>query len=375
MAGLNQNSIEAPRWLLAELTYRCPLQCSFCSNPLDFSRYKSELSTEEWLSVFQQSRELGAVQLGLSGGEPLVRQDLEVLVREGRQMGFYTNLITSTLGMDEKRLEALQKAGLDHIQVSFQAPEEILNDKIAGAKSFQHKKRMTHAIKAAGLPVVLNIVIHKGNIDLMSEILDLCVELKVDYVELASAQYYGFALTNRDELLPSQAQLIQAEATAKKYQETLEGIMKIFYIIPDYYEKRPKPCMNGWGKLFLTVDPEGLAQPCHSAKIIPDINFPNVKEQDIRSIWFDSEAFNYFRGDSWMKEPCRSCDEKEKDFGGCRCQAFLLTGDAAATDPVCDKSPHHSVVQDAIVCANSVRANSSVFMRNRFNSEKIMKGL
>ena len=370
MVGSDLNKVTSPRWLLAELTYRCPLQCGFCSNPLDFSRYKTELSTEDWVRVFQESREIGAVQLGLSGGEPLVRKDLEILVGEARQMGFYTNLITSTVGMDEKRLEKLQKAGLDHIQVSFQAPEAVLNDKIAGTTSFLHKKRMTQAIKAAGLPVVLNVVIHKGNIDMIRDILELCVELKVDYVELASAQYYGYALKNRDLLLPSREQLDAAEATAHEYQEKLKGVMKIFYIIPDYYEKRPKPCMNGWGDMFLTVDPEGLAQPCHSAKLIPDLVFPNVKEQGIRSIWYDSPAFNRYRGFSWMKEPCASCDEKEKDFGGCRCQAYLLTGDADAADPVCDKSSNHGLIQEAITCAGQASGSSQIFLRNRFNSEK-----
>lgn len=285
-------------------------------------------------------------------------------------MGYYTNLITSTVGMNEARLEKLQEAGLDHIQVSFQAPEEVLNDKIAGTESFLHKKRMTLAIKAAGLPVVLNIVIHKGNIDLVREILDLCLELGVDYVELASAQYYGYALKNRDQLLPSLQQVRQAEAIAKEYQEKYQGRMKIFYVIPDYYENRPKPCMNGWGHLFLVVDPEGMALPCHSAKVIPGIHFPNVKEQSVSSIWYDSAAFNYFRGDAWMKEPCRSCDEKSKDFGGCRCQAYLLTGDASAADPSCDKAPGHTIVEQARVSAAHA-STTPIFLRNRFNSEKL----
>lgn len=370
MAGSNTTDIQAPRWLLAELTYRCPLQCGFCSNPLDFSRYKDELSTEQWLDVFQQARQLGAVQLGLSGGEPLVRQDLDILISEARQLGYYTNLITSTLGMNEARLEKLQKAGLDHIQVSFQAADEQLNDKIAGAESFLHKKRMTRAIKAAGLPVVLNIVIHKDNIDFLSDILDMCLELKVDYVELASAQYYGYALKNRDHLLPSLQQVRQAEAIARDYQEKYLGIMKVFYVIPDYYENRPKPCMNGWGNLFLTVDPEGTALPCHSAKVIPDLSFPNVKTQSLRSIWYESAAFNVFRGDGWMKEPCRSCDEKSKDFGGCRCQAYLLTGDASAADPACDKAPGHAVVEQAR-CAAAQAQSSGIFLRNRFNADKL----
>lgn len=359
-----------PLWLLAELTYKCPLQCAYCSNPLDFAQYKDELSTEEWLKVFREGRKLGAVQLGFSGGEPLVRQDLEILIKEARTMGYYTNLITSTVGMDLKRLQGLKEAGLDHIQISFQASDEALNDMLAGTQAFQHKLEMARAVKDQGFGMVLNFVIHKGNIDSIENMLELSVELGADYVELASSQYYGYALLNRDELLPSAAQLERAEAIAHRYQDEQEGKMKIYYIIPDYYEKRPKPCMNGWGKVFLTIAPDGDALPCHSAKVLPNIEFPNVRNHSLSHIWYESEAFNHFRGDAWMKAPCRTCPDKEKDYGGCRCQAYLLTGDASAADPVCDKAPGHPLVLEAITQADSKSYDQTVVMRNSKNSKK-----
>ena len=361
--------INRPLWLLAELTFKCPLQCAYCSNPLDFAKYKDELSTEEWLDVLRQGRKLGAVQLGFSGGEPLVRKDLEILVKEARNMGYYTNLITSTVGMDIDRVKGLKEAGLDHIQISFQASDAELNDMLAGTKAFQHKLDMAKAVKEQGFGMVLNFVIHKGNIDYIENMLALSVELGADYVELASSQYYGFALLNRDQLLPSAEQLEKAEAIAHRYQDEQEGKMKIYYIIPDYYEKRPKPCMNGWGKIFLTIAPDGTALPCHSARILPDIEFPNVRDHDLKHIWHESEAFNHFRGDAWMKEPCRTCPEKEKDFGGCRCQAYLLTGDAAAADPVCDKAPQHTAVLEAIAQAGNKPYDQTVVMRNSRNSK------
>jgi len=361
--------INRPLWLLAELTFKCPLQCAYCSNPLDFAKYKDELSTEEWLDVFREGRKLGAVQLGFSGGEPLVRKDLEILVKEARNMGYYTNLITSTVGMDIDRVKGLKEAGLDHIQISFQASDAELNDLLAGTKAFQHKLDMAKAVKAQGFGMVLNFVIHKGNIDYIENMLALSVELGADYVELASSQYYGFALLNRDQLLPSAKQLEKAEAIAHRYQDEQKGKMKIYYIIPDYYEKRPKPCMNGWGKIFLTIAPDGTALPCHSARVLPDIEFPNVRDHDLKHIWHESEAFNHFRGDSWMKEPCKTCPEKEKDYGGCRCQAYLLTGDATAADPVCDKAPQHTAVLEAIAQANTTSYDQTVVMRNSRNSK------
>jgi pyrroloquinoline quinone biosynthesis protein E len=339
-----------PFWLLAELTYRCPLQCPYCSNPLDFARQGEELSTAEWIGVFRQARELGAAQLGFSGGEPLVRQDLVELIAAARGLGYYTNLITSGIGLTEAKVAAFAEAGLDHIQISFQAADEELNNLLAGSgKAYAQKVAMARAVKAHGYPMVLNFVTHRHNIDRIDRIIELCLELEADFVELATCQFYGWAQLNRAGLLPSKAQLERAERITNEYRARLAAQnhpCKLIFVTPDYYEERPKACMNGWGNLFLDITPDGTALPCHSARQLP-VQFPNVREHDIRHIWYDSFGFNRFRGDDWMPEPCRSCDEKERDFGGCRCQAFLLTGDATAADPVCSKSAQHGLILDA----------------------------
>lgn len=364
-----------PLWLLAELTYACPLQCPYCSNPVNFAELKGELTTEEWVKVLGEARALGASQLGFSGGEPLVRRDLETLITQARAMGYYTNLITSTVGMDEPRIAAFKEAGLDHIQVSFQASDEELNDFIAGTSSFAHKREMAKLVKAYEYPMVLNVVIHRHNIDRMDRILDMAVELDADYVELANTQYYGWAWHNREHLLPDREQLARAEAVAKRYQSELSEKMRILYVVPDYYEERPKACMNGWGNIFLTVAPDGTALPCQAARQLPGIDFPNVRERSIDWIWNESAAFNRFRGYDWMNEPCRSCPERTKDFGGCRCQAYMLTGDPENTDPVCSLSPHHGRVTHAVEAANRQReqAVSSLTFRNPKNSRAISR--
>ncbi|MGI9334549.1 MAG: pyrroloquinoline quinone biosynthesis protein PqqE [Gammaproteobacteria bacterium] len=341
--------------MLAELTYACPLQCPYCSNPTDFAGIKGELSTEQWIDVLTQARKLGATQLGFSGGEPLVRRDLETLIAESRQLGYYTNLITSTVGMDEARIAAFKEAGLDHIQVSFQASDQELNDSLSGTSSFAHKREMARQVKAYGYPMVLNVVIHRHNIDRMDRILDMAVELEADYVELANTQFYGWAWHNREHLLPTRDQLARAETVAKRYQSELAGKMRILYVVPDYYEDRPKACMNGWGNIFLTIAPDGTALPCQAARQLPGIDFPNVRERSVDWIWNESDAFNRYRGYDWMNEPCRSCPERTKDFGGCRCQAYMLTGDAENTDPVCSLSPHHDRVTRAVAAANQPR--------------------
>jgi pyrroloquinoline quinone biosynthesis protein E len=369
-------AIKPPLWLLAELTYACPLQCPYCSNPLEIAKYRNELDTAGWMRVLQQARKMGAAQLGFSGGEPLVRRDLETLIAEARRLGFYTNLITSGLGMDEARIRAFKEAGLDHIQVSFQASTEELNNFIAGTDSFEHKKEMARQVKRHGYPMVLCFVLHRKNEDQIRDILDLAVALEADYVELATTQYYGWAFHNREQLLPTRAQLAHAEAVAKEYQEKMKGRMKIFYVIPDYFEIRPKRCMDGWGSVFLTIAPDGTALPCHAARQLPGIEFPSVRDHDIAWIWNESPAFNRFRGLDWMKEPCRSCPEKEKDLGGCRCQAFMLTGDAANADPVCDKSPHHHLITGQVdkvqrlVETREIEAKPLVF-RNMANSRRL----
>jgi pyrroloquinoline quinone biosynthesis protein E len=362
-----------PLWLLAELTYKCPLQCPYCSNPLDIARYTDELSTEEWIRVFREARAMGAVQLGFSGGEALVRKDLEVLIAEAHKLGFYTNLLTSGVGMDEQRIKAFKEAGLDHIQVSFQASSEELNNFIAGNNSFQHKLEMARLVKKYEYPMVLCFVLHRHNEDQVEQILEMAHALEADYVELATTQYYGWALHNRDQLIPSRVQVEAAEAVAHRYQEKYKGKMRIFYVVPDYHEERPKACMNGWGAVFLTIAPDGTALPCHAAGDLPGLSFPNVREHSVEWIWNESDDFNKFRGYGWMKEPCRSCDEKEKDFGGCRCQAYLLTGDAANADPICSKSPHHEQIVQLVKQTDSAPQadGAPLVFRNMRNSKKL----
>lgn len=351
MAGYNKTKITPPRWLLAELTYACPLQCPYCSNPLDYAQHTQELITEDWKRVLSEARKMGAVQLGFSGGEPLTRPDLVELVTHARSLGYYTNLITSGYGLTEEKIVQLKTAGLDHIQVSIQASSQELNDHIAGTKSFEHKQHVARLVKQHGYPMVLCVVIHRENIHQMPEILAMAEALGADYLELANTQYYGWAHINRDALLPTAEQFKEAEAIAQAFKEKVAGKMKIYYVVPDFYEARPKGCMNGWGTTFLTIAPDGVALPCHEARILPGLDCPNVRDFSVSEIWNDSKAFNFFRGDDWMQEPCHSCDEKAKDFGGCRCQAFMLTGDMYKTDPVCSKSPDRALVQQAIDAA------------------------
>ncbi|APX94446.1 pyrroloquinoline quinone biosynthesis protein PqqE [Halomonas sp. 1513] len=363
----------APLWLLAELTYRCPLQCSYCSNPLDFAAVKQELTTAEWIDVLTQARAMGAVQLGFSGGEPLVRKDLETLVAEARRLGFYTNLITSALGLDEARIHALRDAGLDHIQISLQASDPDVAAAVAGsAKAHAKKLAMARAVKDAGYPMVLNVVLHRHNIDQLDTIIALCDDLGADAVELANCQLYGWAHLNRAGLLPSQAQLEAAEATTQRWRQRLAERgrdMRLLFVVPDYYADRPKACMGGWGSIFMTVAPDGAVLPCHSARMLP-MDFPNARERPLQEIWYDSAAFNRYRGDDWMQEPCRSCDERHKDVGGCRCQAYMLTGDPAATDPVCDLSPDHHLIEAARrEAADDGRSAQALTLRNARESQ------
>jgi pyrroloquinoline quinone biosynthesis protein E len=337
-----------PLWLLAEVTYRCPLHCVFCYNPVDYALTGAELSTEDWLRVLREARAAGSVQCGFSGGEPLVREDLEILVAEAHRLGFYTNLLTSGVGLTEARAAALKAAGLDHVQLSFQDSTKELNDFLSHTKTFDLKRRTADLIKSHDWPMVLNCVIHRLNIDYIEQIVDLAVELGAEYLELANSQYYSWAQLNRDNLLPSRAQLERAERITNACRAKYGDRIKIIFVVPDYYETRPKKCMNGWGNVFLTVTPDGSALPCHTAKMLKGITFPNVRDMGVSDIWYQSKAFNFYRGDRWMKDPCRTCPDKEKDLGGCRCQAFMLTGDAANADPVCDKSSQHHLVTEAV---------------------------
>ena len=338
-----------PLWLLAEITYACPLHCAYCSNPLNLTAKEEEIDLSHWLRVLTEAREMGAVQLGFSGGEPLLRKDLEQMVSHASELGFYTNLITSGIGMTEKRIAALKEAGLDHIQLSFQAANAEDNDLIGNRRhSFAQKLEVARLIKQYDYPMVLNFCLTAQNIHQIDDVLTLACELNADFVELATVQYYGWAYVNRDQLLPSKATLEQAEAKVNAFREKQSGKgPKFIFVSPDYYEDRPKACMNGWGSTFLTVTPDGSALPCHSAKILP-MTFPNVKEKSLSEIWYSDFSFNKFRGTDWLPSPCRDCDEKEKDFGGCRCQAYMLTGDMHQADPVCSKSPHHHTIEAAI---------------------------
>ncbi len=367
-----------PLWLLAELTYRCPLHCVFCFNPVDFATQEQELSTDDWLRVLRQGRELGAVQLGLSGGEPLVRDDLEVIVAEAHRLGYYTNLLTSGVGLTESRAAALKAAGLDHVQLSFQDSTREMNDFLSHTKTFELKNRVAKIIKDQGWPMVLNVVIHRYNIDHIDRIIAMADQFGAEYIELANTQYYSWAYLNRDQLLPTREQLRHAEAVTDEWRVKLDGRMRIFFVAPDYHDGKPKKCVNGWGSMFLTVAPDGTALPCHTAKMLPGLAFPNVREHRLREIWFDSEGFNRYRGTGWMKEPCSSCEFKEQDLGGCRCQAFLIAQDAEVADPVCGKSPHNGKVLAAVEQAEKAAAAQRVtehplVFRDPANSRRLAK--
>ncbi|MEC5404538.1 pyrroloquinoline quinone biosynthesis protein PqqE [Paraburkholderia sp. MPAMCS5] len=355
-----RGGVAPPLWLLAELTYRCPLHCAFCYNPIDYADHNRELTTEQWLGVLRDARALGAAQLGFSGGEPLMRDDLEVLVGEARQLGFYTNLITSGIGLTDQRLDALKAAGLDHIQLSFQDSTQQLNDFLSSTRTFDLKQRVAASIKRHGFPMVLNCVLHRYNLPHVGKIIDMALAMGAEYLELANTQYYGWAHHNQAQLMPTREQLDEAEAVVERYRRTHGERCKIFFVVPDYFERRPKRCMNGWGAVFLGVAPDGAALPCHAARSLPGLVLPNVKETPLREIWHESDAFNRFRGTAWMKEPCRSCDEKEHDLGGCRCQAYLLTGDAAQADPVCDKSPSHEKVVNVVLKARDAAMSAGI---------------
>ena len=376
---MNAPAITQPFWLLAELTYRCPLHCVFCYNPTNYANIQNELTTQEWIRVMTEARALGAAQLGFSGGEPMLRDDLEILVREARQLGFYTNLITSGVGLNATRIEALKVAGLDHIQLSFQDSTKEMNDFLSSTKTFELKKNVADLIKKHDYPMVMNVVLHRYNLPHVDKIIDMALELGAEYLELANTQYYGWAMENRDQLLPTQAQLIKAEEVVNLYRAKIGKRCKILFVVPDYFEERPKACMNGWGSIFLDIAPDGAALPCHNARQLPGLDIPNIRDHSIREIWYESQAFNFFRGDQWMQEPCRSCDEKTKDFGGCRCQAFLLTGNAAAADPVCSKSPEHHIVKEIVMRAQQTSlpaahlgvAEHPIIFRTDMNSRKL----
>ncbi|ADD41867.1 coenzyme PQQ biosynthesis protein E [Stackebrandtia nassauensis DSM 44728] len=339
--------------MLAELTHRCPLHCPYCSNPLELLGRDSELSTKQWISVLDQARELGVLQVHFSGGEPLARKDLPELVAHASGLGQYVNLVTSGLGLTEERLSDLAGRGLNHVQLSVQDAEPESANLLAGTRAHAHKITAARLVNAAGLPLTVNVVLHRGNIDRIGAIIDFAEELGAQRLELANTQYYGWALRNRDALLPSRAQLDAAALVVREASERLSERLDLIYVLADYYADRPKPCMYGWGSRQFTVAPDGDVLPCPAATAITDLRMDNVTTTALADIWYRSDSFNAFRGQEWMREPCRSCDRREIDFGGCRCQAFLFTGDATSTDPVCGLSPDRHLI-DAILEADAV---------------------
>jgi PqqA peptide cyclase len=341
-----------PRALIAEITHRCPLHCVYCSNPLEMQRRSEELSTEDWISIFRQAGEMGILQLHLTGGEPLARYDLTDLVRAGRSSQLYVNLITSGVGLDGRRLDELIDAGLDHVQLSFQDTQEAPANEVAGARTHALKLRVAQIIRERRIAFTINMVVHRQNLVRLEEMIAFAEQAGAQRLELANVQYYGWAFRNRDALLPTRQQLERFVEVVETAQARLKGRLRIDFVLPDYYAKYPKPCMNGWGHQQMVIDPAGRVLPCHAAMVIPGLTFLNARERPLRWIWEDSPAFNRFRDESWMPEPCRSCDRRTRDFGGCRCQAFLLAGDAAVTDPVCTLAPSHNLVEETLQRAN-----------------------
>jgi PqqA peptide cyclase len=341
-----------PLALIAELTHRCPLHCVYCSNPIEMQKAGSELTTAEWLRLFQEAAGLGSLHAHFTGGEPLARADLIELTSGARAAGLYVNLITSGIGLTDKRLSALVEAGLEHIQLSFQGSRGQLADEIAGAPSHAHKIKLAHLIRQFKLAFTLNVVVHRQNLDHLNEIISMIEELAPDRVEIANVQYYGWALRNQEALLPTRKQVEDAQEIVSAAQARLNGRMRIDYVAPDYYARYPKACMGGWGRRLILIDPAGRALPCHAATVIPGLIFENVRDHPLHWIWHESAAFQKFRGEDWMPDPCRTCDRRSEDFGGCRCQALLLTGKATATDPVCSLAPAHTVVEQILSRVN-----------------------
>ena len=349
--------VSNPLALIAEVTHRCPLHCVYCSNPMQLAAAKAELSTEEWTSVLRQAGKLGMLHAHFTGGEPLARSDLTELISAARHAGLYTNLITSGIGLNEQRLQALVDAGLDHIQISFQDSREEAANWIAGAKAHAHKIELSRAIREQvgrkKLAFTVNLVVHRQNLDHLEEMIAFIERLNPERVEIAHAQYYGWALANRAALLPTRAQLAKAVAIVAEAEKRFAGRIRIDSVVPDYYAKYPKACMGGWGRRLMLINPAGKVLPCHAAEVLPGLSFDNVREKTLERIWQESSSFRRFRGEDWMPEPCRSCDRRSEDFGGCRCQAFLLAGDAEVTDPACSLAPLHSIVESAVREVNS----------------------
>lgn len=342
-----------PLALIAEVTHRCPLHCVYCSNPLQMAGTTSELSTGEWKNIFTQAGKLGMLHAHFTGGEPLARTDLTELIDAARAAGLYTNLITSGIGLNEQRLQALVKAGLDHIQVSFQDSHEEAANWIAGAKAHAHKIELARAIRGHKVAFTVNLVVHRQNLDHLEEMIAFIEKMNPERVEIAHTQYYGWALMNRAALLPTRAQVEKAVEVVAAAEKRLAGRIRIDSVVPDYYAKYPKACMGGWGQRLMLINPAGKVLPCHAAEVIPGLEFESAREKTLEWIWQESSSFRRFRGQDWMPQPCRSCERRSEDFGGCRCQALLLTGDPTATDPACSLAPKHHIVEAALLEVNS----------------------
>jgi PqqA peptide cyclase len=342
----NGASLPAPLGLLAELTHRCPLGCPYCSNPLALDKRNDELDTATWGRVFREAAALGVLQVHLSGGEPAARRDLPEIVKAGREAGLYNNLITSAVGLTSQNLAVLADAGLDHVQISIQDSDEISADHIAGYNGASARKRaIARDVVKLGLPLTINVVVHRANIGRIESMVELALSLGASRIEIAHVQYYGWALKNRAALMPTREQVDLAVHQVAALRTRHHGRIVIDAVVPDYYARFPKPCVGGWGRRSLNVTPAGRVLPCHAAEVIPGLEFWNVREHSLAEIWRASPAFLAFRGTDWMQEPCKSCTRRDQDFGGCRCQAFLLTGDARAADPVCHLSPQHALVE------------------------------
>jgi PqqA peptide cyclase len=340
--------ITHPLALVAEVTHRCPLHCVYCSNPIELTQRANELSTETWIRILQEAGEFGILQVDFTGGEPLARPDLADLIRAARASGLYASLITSGLPLDEKRLATLVEAGLDHFQLSFQDSTESTADEFAGTSAHGTKLRVAQWVKKHRVALTLNFVIHRQNVDRLDEMLALTEKIAPGRVEFAHVQYYGWAFANLRRLMPTRAQLDRSLEILRDAEERLRARTRVEYVVPDYYAKYPKPCMGGWGRKVALITPSGEVLPCHAAKILPGMKFENVQSHSLKEIWEESDAFQRFRGEGWMPNPCRSCDRRTLDFGGCRCQAFLLTHDAAATDPICSLAPQRDVVDSIL---------------------------
>jgi pyrroloquinoline quinone biosynthesis protein E len=355
------NNEYRPYTLIAELTYRCPLRCPYCSNPLDYGRHGNEIDTDTWLRVFDEAEALGVVQLNLSGGEPLLRNDLERLIASASNLELYTNLITSGIPLTFERLSRLKVLGLNSVQVSIQSTRPTESDRIAGAPSFHRKLETMRWVRSLELPLTVNVVLHRDNLAEMEELIGLAERMSADRLELANVQYHGWALKNRTALLPTLDQIERARAIAASAKARLRGTMEVVFVTPDYYSVYPKSCMDGWGRRFIVVNPEGLALPCHLAHTLPGLRFDNVRQCHLSDIWHHSSGFNQFRGEGWLPDPCRACDRRTIDFGGCRCQAFHLTGNTGVTDPACSLAPDHGYVESARTSASHAAGKPVLF--------------